>query len=182
MTSGGTWFLVTCATLSGGVWTLRRVLAVRGHGLLAQREFRRRHGRRLAALLDGQLDPQHRSPWIEFHLGGRPARLVAAPLGDETSQAGVELAAWSLPVQVWHATSEGVHELEIPSGVDRGAVEQIATQLAELGVDNVASPDMDGGTAHLLRVRFTTFEQLRERLESIAPLLEQLERCQAPND
>lgn len=172
------WFVVGCVTLLLALFVLRRGFARRGSGRLAQLEFRRRHGEEVARLLDGSPDPRPGSPWIAIRVGGRPARMVAAPIARDELQAGVELIGHDLHLDVFHTTGE-LDELYVPDGVDVAQVLAVVSQLRELGVDNVARPAPGG--EHVLRLRFATVAELAERLARVAPLLAQLEQL-APAD
>ncbi len=155
---------------------LRRLLATRTSGRLAQLRFRRVHGARVVELLGGRLDPQTGSPWIDTFLGGRPVQLVAAPL-EGRLQAGVGLLAHDLPANVWH-TSGGDDELELAPGIDAEAARAIVAELHAAEVDSVACGmplDTEHRPSHILRMRFNSVDELPDRFDRIAPLLERLE-------
>lgn len=183
MPTGTASFMLGCLLLIALLLLLRRALARRGSGRLAQVEFRRRHGDAVARLLGGEPDPRPGSPWIAIRVGGRPARMVAAPIGGGTLQAGIELPSHELQLDVFHTSGEP-DELELPPGTDEVAVLEVVEQLRVLRVDNVARP-VPGGV-HVMRVQFSDVEALARQLEAIAPLLERLEAAapapQAPND
>lgn len=174
-------FVAACAALVLLMAGVRRLLARRGSGRLGQLEFRRRHGERVAELLGGSPDPRPGSPWIAIRVGGRPARMVAAPIGGGQLQAGIELLDHESEIDVFHTSGEP-DELGLPPGVDTDAVLDVVDELRQLEVDNVARPAP--GATHVMRVRFRQLEELPERLAVIAPLLAQLEDCsaQAPKD
>ncbi len=148
-----------------------------GSGRLAQVEFRRRSGARVAQLLDGEVDPRPNSPWIAVQVDGRPARMVAARV-DGRMQAGVELFERAIPVNVY-LTSGDPDELELAPGVDQGAVLDVVEQLRAAEVDSCASTmpiaRLDGAP-HVLRMRFDSVDELPARFHRVAPLLRELEQ------
>jgi hypothetical protein len=166
---------------------VRRQFARRGSGRLAQLEFKRQHGARVAERLDGSVDPRVGSPWIAITLGGRPARLVAAPLAGRL-QAGIDLVDHELPLQVFFARAHA-REVEFeqqPPAEAAAEADRIVDELEALDVENVASPEP--GATHVLRVNADDVDQLVARLVAIAPLLDRLEALapaplpdQAPN-
>lgn len=167
---GGSLLLLAAMTL------LRDQLARRGSGRLAQLRFRRVHGAALARELGGRLDPQAGSPWVEGMLDGRPVRLVAAPV-EGRMQAGVQLLAHDLPVNVWHTSGEP-EELEVAPGVDEQAASALVAQLRALDVDSVTCGvpiDSEPRPPHILRLRFDGPEELPARLDAVAPVLVRLE-------
>ena len=171
---------VTCLLLSGTAFLLRRWLAQRSSGRLAQLEFRRRHGARVVELLGGRLDPRRGSPWIDTYLGDRRVQLVAAPL-DGRMQAGVLLLEHELPVNFWDlADPDG--EVEVAGGLEPARIADVATRLRELEVDSLACGmpiDEDPRPPHVVRLRFDSVDELPDRLDALAPLLGQLESMTA---
>lgn len=154
----------------------RRVLARRGSGRLAQLTFRREHGARVARLLDGEVDPRPHSPWIAIEVDGRPARMVAAPLGGRM-QAGIELFERAIPVNIW-LTDGDLDELELPDDIDTDVVRSVVARLRAADVDScstIAPIAQASGMPHVLRMQFDDVEELPERLARIAPLLTELE-------
>lgn len=166
-------FLIGCSMLVAVLLLIRRALALRGSGRLAQLAFRRTHGEEVARLLDGSVDPRPSSPWIAIRVAGRPARMVAAPIGRRWMQAGIELADWTIPVEVFHAMGEPP-ELEVPAGIDEQAVVAIARELSELEVDSVSTIGVVG-EVHVARMRFRDVADLPARVRSLGALLERLE-------
>lgn len=169
---------LVCGGMLAVLFALRSALARRGSGRLAQLRFRRVHGPRVVELLGGRLDPRQGSPWIDTMLGGRAVQLVAAPV-DGRMQAGVQLLAHDIGVNVWHTTG-GRDELEAPEGVDLDSLAAIVDALRAAEVDSVACGvpiDSDPRPPHLVRMRFDSVEELPARFDRIAPLLEQLERA-----
>jgi hypothetical protein len=174
-------FVVSLLAYSGALllvllW-LRRLLATRTSGRLAQLRFRRVHGARVVELLGGRLDPQAGSPWIDTFLDGRAVQLVAAPL-EGRLQAGVALLAHDLPVNVWHTVGDN-DELELAPGVDGEAARAIVAELHAAEVDSVACGmplDTEHRPTHIMRLRFDSVEELPARFERIAPLLARLEQ------
>ena len=155
---------------------LRRLLARRGSGRLAQLQFRRDHGARVAQLLDGEVDPRPHSPWIAIQVDGRPARMVAAPLG-RRMQAGIELFGRTIPVNVW-LTDGSLDELELPDDVDADVVRSIVARLRAADVDSLATiaPIAQAQELpHVLRMQFDDIEELPDRLARVAELLTELE-------
>lgn len=174
------WLAAGSLALLGAIMLLRGQLARRGSGRLAQLRFRRLHGAQVARALDGRLDPQAGSPWIEGLLDGRPIRLVAAPL-EGRMQAGVQLLAHDLPANVWH-TSGDADELEAADGVDLQALATMVEELRALEVDSVAcgAPiTSDPRPPHILRLRFDDPAELPASLRAVAPLLLRLEQLDA---
>ena len=162
--------------LALGALALRRRLARRGSGRLAQVEFRRRHGEHVAALLDGEVDPRPHSPWIAIRVDGRPARMVAARL-DGRMQAGIELYERAIPVNIY-LTNGDPDELDVPRDIGEAAVLAVATRLAAADVDSLAANapiEQADGMPHVLRMRFDTVEELPDRIRAITPLLRELE-------
>jgi len=172
--SGTLQLLLVCVVLVAVLLPIRRALMRRGSGALAQRQFREQHGVALAASLGGQLDPMPTSPWIEFHLGGRPARLVAAPLFTGGLQAGVELLEWDLPVQITFTNGDRT-EIHPRAGVTEDQVLPFVHRLAELRVDSVSSPRFMWEGPHIMRVQFSDVADLPAQLARIAPVLAELE-------
>lgn len=171
------WLVGGSLLLLAAIMLLRDQLARRSSGRLAQLRFRRLHGAGLARALDGRLDPQPGSPWIEGLLDGRPIRIVAAPV-EGRLQAGVQLLAHELPANVWHTSGEA-GELEAAPGVDEQALVRLAHELRALEVDSLAcgapitsEPRPD----HILRLRFDAAEELPARLAAVAPVLLRIEQ------
>lgn len=165
------------------VWApARRRAQRRGTGFIAQYQFRQDHLEELDRLFgsdDVTPDPRPRSPWTHFLLDGRVARMVLVRLPQGTIQAGVELAAWDIPVQV-NFTDGSRDEIEHPASIAESDVLELARELGALGVDNVA------GEPHILRLQVATLAELPARLEAIAPVLVRLEQlapaAAAPDD
>ena len=157
---------------------LRRTMARRGPGAVGQLQFRRTHGEQVAHLLDGRVDPDPTSPWIDVRIAGRSARMVAAPLSKHRYQAGIELLEWQIPIQIWFTNGDPT-ELEVPDGIDHDEVLALVAALREAEVDNVTKLESDDPP--LVRMQFDTVAELPARLERIAPLLERLERLTPPD-
>lgn len=155
---------------------LRRVLARRGSGRLAQLAFRREHGAHAARLLHGEVDPRPHSPWIAIEIDGHPARMVAARIG-RRMQAGIELFGRSIPVNIW-LTDGDLDELELPDDIDTDVVRSIVARLRAADVDScstIAPIAHSAELPHVLRMQFDDVEELPDRLARIAPLLTELE-------
>lgn len=159
-----------------GALLLRRLLARRGSGRLAQLQFRRDHGAQVARLLGGEVDPRPHSPWIAIEVDGRPARMVAARLG-RRMQAGIELFERSIPVNIW-LTDGDLDELELPDDIDSDVVRSIVARLRAADVDSlstIAPIAHSDQLPHVLRMQFDDVAELPDRLARIAPLLTELE-------
>lgn len=168
--------LIVVAVVLLITWSLRRTLALRGRGQLAQVEFSKRHGARVAELLGGAVDPRPNSPWITFTFDGGDARLVAAPVANRM-QAGIELHERELPVNIWFTNGDRT-EIEVPKGISEEAVLAIVARLAAADVDSVSTsmPIRDAeGMPRILRMQFDDVEELPARLDRVAPLLRELE-------
>jgi hypothetical protein len=155
---------------------LRRVLAQRGSGRLAQVAFRKQHGARVARLLDGEVDQRPHSPWIAIQVDGRPARMVAAPLAGRL-QAGIELYERTIPLNIW-LTDGTLDELELPDDVDAELARSIVARLRAADVDScstIAPIEQSEGMPHVLRMQFDDVDELPDRIARIAPLLTELE-------
>lgn len=174
------WLAGGSLLLLGTIVLLRDQLARRSSGRLAQLRFRRLHGVELARQLDGRLDPQPGSPWIEGLLDGRPIRLVAAPV-EGRMQAGVQLLAHDLPANVWHTGGEP-DDVEAADGIDPQALATIIEELRRLEVDSLACGTpitSDPRPPHILRLRFDDAAELPARLGAVAPVLLRLEQLGA---
>lgn len=180
--------VTVAVVLLGAAFILLLVRRTRGTGraaaAAAQREFKRHHGDRVAALLApaDHASPQLRnSPWMDVELGGRPARMVAARIETGRLQAGIELAYWWLgELQIWHTSGEP-GELEMPDEhpLEVAQIEAIVAQLGALGVDSISAPTMRA--PHLLRVQFDDLDGLAATIAAIGPLLAQLESPPPPD-
>jgi hypothetical protein len=173
--------IVVCGSLLLVMLGLRRLIAARSTGRLAQLRFRRLHGARVVELIGGRLDPQPGSPWIDTWIDARAVQLVAAQL-DDGFQAGIRLLDHAIPVNVWH-TSGDASELELPPSIEPSSVQAIVAALRDAGVDSIAcgAPiDSEPRPPHIVRMRFGTIDELPERCARIAGLLEQLESLATP--
>lgn len=171
-----TTFVVVALTISLVTFAYRRSLARRGSGRLAQVQFRKQHGARVAQLLDGEVDPRPHSPWIAIEVDGRPAKLVAAPVANRM-QAGIELFERAIPVNIWFTNGDR-SEIDHADHIDEDAVLAIVARLSAADVDSCSTSapiDQSEGMPHVLRVQFDDVEELPERLARIAPLLRELE-------
>lgn len=173
---GVTTFVIIALTVSLLTFAYRRSLAQRGSGRLAQVRFRKVHGARVAALLDGEVDPRPQSPWIAVEVDGRPAKLVAAPVANRM-QAGIELFERAIPVNIWFTNGDRT-EIDVPDGISEDAVLAIVERLRAADVDSCSTSapiDQSEGMPHVLRMQFDDVEELPERLARIARLLDELE-------
>jgi hypothetical protein len=170
-------FVVIVLTVAALTFALRRSLARRGSGRLAQVAFRKAHGAQVARLLDGEVDPRPHSPWIAIEVDGRPARLVAAPVPGGRMQAGIELFERAIPVNVWFTNGDRT-ELDVPDHIDEDAVLEIVARLGAANVDSCSTtmPIRHAGDApHVLRMQFDEVSELPAQLARVAPLLTELE-------
>lgn len=171
-----TTFVVIALTVSLLTFALRRSLARRGSGRLAQVHFRKEHGARVAQLLDGEVDPRPQSPWIAIEVDGRPAKLVAAPVANRM-QAGIELFGRSIPVNIWFTNGDRT-EIEHPDHIAEDDVLAIVARLRAADVDSCSTSApirQSDGMPHLLRMQFDDVAELPDRLARITPLLDELE-------
>jgi len=170
-------FVVISLSVALLALALRRSLAKRGSGRLAQVAFRKEHGATVARLLDGEVDPRPHSPWIAIELDGRPAKLVAAPIPGGRMQAGIELFERSIPVNIWF-TNGAREEIEHPDTIDEDDVLAIVAKLAAADVDSLSTglPIAHEGPPHILRIQFDEVADLPGALARVAPLLTELEQ------